>query len=70
MRIIMKLLTFASRLNCFHGVFGQIKTVTPRGEIFLNFISGRKNVRKYVSKSGCKTEPWNCRVKPVNFKKW
>ena len=58
----MKLLTFASRLNCFHGVFGQIKTVTPRGEIFLNFISGRKNVSKYVSKSGCKTEPWNCRV--------
>ena len=56
----MKLLTFASRLNCFHGVFGQIKTVTPCGEIFLNFISGRKN----VSKSGCKTEPWNCRVTP------
>ena len=28
----------------------------------MNFISGRKNVSKKVSKSGCKTEPWNCRV--------
>ena len=48
-------------MSAYHNdrVFGQIKTVTPCGEIFLNFISGRKN----VSKSGYKTEPWNCRVR-------
>ena len=31
----------------------------------MKFISGRKNVSKNVSKSGCKTDPWNCGVIPL-----
>ena len=29
---------------------------------YISCISGRKNVSKNVSKSGCKTDPWNCGV--------
>ena len=55
-RIIMKFPTRAPRLKLLSRSFGQNKNISPCGEIFLNFISGRKN----VSISGCKTEPWNC----------